>query len=233
MVFFYPTKEETPMHPKTLQFQQKLEREAALMGSHRKILGKSELAFLEEVWLPAMNGDTEGLHAEYPLKDFKGGQRFIDFVYTKNRIRLIIEIDGFTTHVRDISVAEYDDHLTRQNDLILAGWLVMRFSANLVERKPQICQRQLKQAIGHWWAITRMVMSSDDVDLWELREQRVVQMAIESGGSIRPAQLAEAFRISNSTAAAWMRKFTDRGVFTPIIVQKRITKYKLTHWGPQ
>jgi hypothetical protein len=218
------------MHPKILQFQQRLEREAALNGSHRKSLGKMELAFLEQVWLPAMNGDTEGLHAEYPLKDFKGGQRFIDFVYTKNRVRLIFEIDGFTTHVRDISVGEYDDHLTRQNDLMLAGWLVLRFSANQVERRPLICQRQLKQAIGHWWAITRTTMSSDDVDLWKLREQRVVQLAIENGGVIRPAHLAAAFRISNNTAVFWMKKFSEKGVFTPVFVQKRITKYILNQW---
>jgi very-short-patch-repair endonuclease len=136
------------MHPDLFKFIEQFEREAVEKGLYRSKVGEAELTFLNEVWGPAFHYNFEGLKVEYPLKDFKGGQRFADFVFIKNGAKILFEIDGFTTHARNISPGEFDDHLRRQNDLILSGWLVLRFSANQVQKQPQVCQRQLKQAFG-------------------------------------------------------------------------------------
>lgn len=95
-------------HPEITKFIDEHEREALLKGSYRKKLGRLELTFLEAVWGPAMGYSFAGLKAEYPLKDLKGGQRFADFVFVRNGMRLMIELDGFTTHARDISPTRSD-----------------------------------------------------------------------------------------------------------------------------
>lgn len=124
------------MHDSLARFIEEFHRDAALNGKYRNKIGEIELLFLELVWGVAFNFNFDGLKVEHPFLDFKGGQRFADFVYVKNGIRLAIEIDGFTTHARDLSPGEFNDHLLRQNDLVLSGWMVLRFSAWQVEHQP-------------------------------------------------------------------------------------------------
>ncbi|XEC95595.1 hypothetical protein AB6A23_03210 [Paenibacillus tarimensis] len=190
-------------------------------------LGKAELIFLEEVWGPAFNYDYNGLKAEYPFRDLKGGQRFADFVYVRNGVRLMIEIDGYTTHARDISPGDFNDHLTRQNDMVLSGWLLLRFSAWQVEKRPQICQRQLKQAIGHWWSLTYGKLSSAEMDLWEMRKQLIIQLAIRKGGKVKPVDLADEFNISNRTAIDWLQKLEKEGLVDGYSPNQRVVYYRL------
>lgn len=215
------------MHLNLVRFIEEFEREAALKGLYRKQLGHSELIFLKEVWGPAFHYNYDGLKAEYPLKDFKGGQRFADFVYIRNGVKLLIEIDGFTTHARDISPGDFDDHLVRQNDLILSGWLVIRFSSHQVEKRSHICQRQLKQALGHWWSLTHANFSAEDADIWKVRKHLVIQLAMRLNGKIKPCEIAAQFQIGNRSAVDWLKRFTAEGEFTSTSSGKRTTVYYL------
>ncbi|WP_052487061.1 hypothetical protein [Gordoniibacillus kamchatkensis] len=209
------------------QFVTQFERDAALNGSFRAKLGKSELAFLEQVWGPAFQYDFAGLKAEYPFKDFKGGQRFADFVYIRNGMKLVIEIDGFTTHARDITPGDFDDHLMRQNDLVLSGWLLLRFSASQVLQRPLVCQRQLKQAIGHWWSLAQTAAGGAFDDVWQRRLQQVTRIALQQGGSVRPADLTSGLGTHPRTAAKWLKRFELAGALQPAKQQKRTTRYVL------
>jgi hypothetical protein len=172
------------MHPEVVRFIAMFEQEAVRKGLYRKQLGKSELLFLDLVIGPALQYDFTGLSAEYPLKDFKGGDRFIDFVLIKEGMRIIYEIDGFTTHARDISPGEFDDHLRRQNELILSGWFILRFSTNQVERRAEYCQKQILQAIGHWWSLSH-ALDSRGAYSWTERKKRIIQLALRNKGTIR------------------------------------------------
>lgn len=218
------------MHHAVLQFIEEFERNALEKGLYRKKLGKGEIAFLTQVWGPAFQYNFEGLRAEYPFKDFKGGQRFADFVLIKNGAKIVFEIDGFTTHARNISPEEFEDHLTRQNDLILSGWLILRFSYRQVEKNPLPCQRQIKQAIGHWWSITQGALSVKHNDIWTLRQQSIVQIALRQNGLITPADVASEFSISNRSASLWLKRFATQGILLPSPHVKRVTSYRLAHF---
>lgn len=209
------------------QFIDQFQRKAALNGSFRAKLGNAEIAFLEQVWGPAFQYEFTGLKAEYPFKDFKGGQRYADFVYVRGGMKLVIEIDGFTTHARDITPGEFDDHLMRHNDLVLSGWLLLRFSAAQVSQRPLICQRQLKQAIGHWWSITQTSAAGAHNDLWQLRLQQVTRIALQQGGSVRPVDLTSGLGTHPRTAAKWLKRFEQTGALQPAKGQKRTTRYIL------
>ncbi|WP_127583413.1 DUF559 domain-containing protein [Paenibacillus koleovorans] len=217
-------------HPNLTQFIEEFEREARMKGHYRATLGEMELAFLNQVWGPEFQYNFSGLHAEYPFKDYKGGQRFADFVYVRSGIRLLMEIDGFTTHARNLVPSEFDDHLSRQNDLILSGWLVLRFSANQVQRHPQECKRVIKQAIGHWWSLTHAVVPAKDADVWAFRRQHLVHLAIRHRGNITPKHVASEFDITNEAAVKWLKRYRDEGTFTGNGEGQRVRSYRLSSY---
>ncbi|MFD0693749.1 hypothetical protein ACFQZT_06555 [Paenibacillus sp. GCM10027628] len=146
-------------------------------------------------------------------------------------MKLVIEIDGFTTHARDLSPSDFDDHLMRQNDLVLSGWLLLRFSANQVIQRPIICQRQIKQAIGHWWSVLRAEAagSTGRTDVWQLRKQQIISLALHQGGIIRPADLTSALGTHPRTAAKWLKRLSLTGDIQADKHQERITRY----WIPR
>lgn len=219
------------MHPNLLRFIESFNREAALSGTYRNKLDKSSLAFLEYVWGPSFDYNYDGLRAEHPFEDHKGGQRFADFVFIKNGMRLVIEIDGFTTHARDISPAEFNDHLIRQNDLVLSGWIILRFSAWQVTNHSQRCMFQLKQAIGHWWSIAYSADSSKQAKLWDIRKQLLIQMAMRRDGKLKPSEVAKEFQISNRTAIDWLQRYEQEGVLKSQPAKQRTTAYLLTSYN--
>lgn len=218
------------MHPELTRFIERFHKETQRTGQYRKSIGKYERIFLEKVWGPAFQHNFDGLHAEYPFKDFKGGDRFIDFVYIKGGIRLLIEIDGYTTHARDISPGEFDDHLTRQNDLVLSGWFILRFSAHQIEKRETVCQRQIIQAIGHWWTSNHGLFCAEEGQLWPLRKKLIIQLALRQEGIVRAADVSREFRISNRTAINWLARFSKEGILEPFRIKERITGYKLVNY---
>lgn len=211
-------------------FIQKFEREAAIKGYYRNKLGKMELIFLERVWGPAFDYCYDDLQAEHPFRDYKGGQRFADFVYVKNGVRLVIEIDGFTTHARDITSGEFNDHLSRQNDLILSGWLLLRFSAWQVEYQSERCQGQLMQAIGFLWSRAYGIDSAQPNQLWEIKKKLIVQMSMRRDGKIKPDEVAKHFSISPRTAINWLHRLRDEGILQCKADAKRVSYYSLTNY---
>lgn len=214
------------MHPEIEKFIREFEEEAARKGLYRRTLGKAERAFLSEVWGPAFDYRFEGLKAEYPFKDFKGGDRFIDFVYIQSGMKLLMEIDGFTTHARHISKGEFDDHLRRQNDLVLSGWTVLRFSAGQVVNQPAVCQRQITQAIGMWWTQTFGTGKAKD-HVWSLRKKMLLELAVQQKGPIKTAHICNWFRIERRTAHYWLQRFVREGLLEPVRVNQRVTAYQL------
>lgn len=68
------------------------------------------------------------------------GVRRIDFAFfTASKRKIAIELDGYFPHAKEVSKVDFDDQLKRQNELILAGWEVLRFSFNQLTESPQYC----------------------------------------------------------------------------------------------
>jgi very-short-patch-repair endonuclease len=72
-----------------------------------------------------------------------GGKRYrIDFAYPDQMIA--IEVDGEEGHV---SKRERQRQVTRQNDLVGAGWTVLRFTWDDVVLRPDVVARRIRQAL--------------------------------------------------------------------------------------
>ena len=87
------------------------------------------------------NGIT-GWRANAPVTIAGRKTRYPDVRF--DEIKLLVEIDGRTTH--DSSDAFDSDH-SRQNDLIDAGWTVLRFTARQVYNEPAMVVRTVRRNI--------------------------------------------------------------------------------------
>ncbi|WP_199615468.1 DUF559 domain-containing protein [Paenibacillus alkalitolerans] len=215
------------MHLAVARFIEKVEADARSIGKKRFKINHIEIAFLEEVFGPEFNYDFEGLEPQFPFKDYKDGNRFVDFIYRKGVIKIIIEIDGLTWHVTHISTEEFDDHQERQNDLLLSGgYLLLRFTANMVQKKPMLCRRQLMQAVGRCYTSATSSVPLDVNDIWSYRKHAVKQLADKTTRLIKPADLAAEFNITRRTAVYWLQRLSKEGYVLPVKKDKRIVGYK-------
>lgn len=72
----------------------------------------------------------------------------IDFaVNTTDGRRLALELDGFRTHVREMDPEQFGRQLRRQNELVLAGWQVLRFSFRQLTRETETCRQIVRRAL--------------------------------------------------------------------------------------
>lgn len=216
------------MHPAVEQLIDSYECRTRKGLWYRGPLNGLVTTFLDRVAGPVFDYDFRGITLEHPFRDFNGKLRFADVRYSDNIARSIFELDGYTTHARDVSVEQFDDHTERQNDLLLHGWFLLRFTSGMVMNKPEVCQRQLMQALGRWHYLRSGAFPIGDVDRYMARRSKIIRLAIRNGGGIRPADVAEAFSVSNQTAGSWLRDLCDQGMMIPDKDgMRRVRKYKL------
>lgn len=216
------------MHPAVMEYVRRYEESSKARGTEP--LNGLAIRFLEQVWGPAFDYRFEGLSAEHPFKDFSGRRRYADFRYEDGLSKTAIELDGYTTHARDITSEEFDDHVERQNDLLLNGWFLLRFTSGMVIHKPEICRRQLVQSIGAWHYLRLGGKPEEQRDQWERRKDKITRIANVRAGVVRPIDVAESLGISKQAAAAWLRRLAAEGFLEPAGGASRITFYRLRGW---
>jgi len=217
------------------------------------LLHPAVLLFLKQVWGPAFHYDYSGLTVEpvsgaWPEEPSPRGRQTesakdagqrrtldngcVELVYIRGQLKLRIELIELTAANKDAwrgaSEDDYAAYLTRHNELVLSGWLVLRFTAQQLEKRPQQCQAHIKQAIGHWWAMTKEPVQTEDTDIWTFRKRLLIRMAQERSGVLKPRDVAEAFQMTSRAAGNWLKRFQAEGVFTGVASkQNRLTRYKL------
>jgi hypothetical protein len=161
-------------------------RQGECLRRLEKGLGHAELKFLENIWWPIFH-QFDRLHPEYEIKDYNDGYRYIDFAYILPYFRVAIEIDGFGTHFRNITKWHFSDHCHRQNQLVIDGWTMIRFSYDDIAERPRLCQQTLQQLMGQW--------SRQSVALTEttVTEREVIRLITRSQRPITPAMSATSF----------------------------------------
>jgi very-short-patch-repair endonuclease len=71
-----------------------------------------------------------------------GRRLWLDLAYPE--LLIAIEIDGKAFHVL---AEDWEDDLDRQNAIMLAGWLVLRFTARAIRDDPEGCVERVRRAI--------------------------------------------------------------------------------------
>jgi Uncharacterized protein conserved in bacteria len=78
------------------------------------------------------------------------GLRRIDFaIETLEGRRIAVELDGYNAHVENLTRSDFDEQLSRQNELTCAGWTVLRFSFDQLRKNAELCRSTLHSAMNY------------------------------------------------------------------------------------
>ncbi|WP_134702697.1 DNA-binding response regulator [Ammoniphilus sp. YIM 78166] len=182
-------------------------------------LGNAEKMFLEKVWWPLFQ-HFDYLHPEYEIDDFKDGKRYLDFAYIRPTLSICIEIDGYGPHFRNVSRWQFSDNLERQNDLMIDGWFILRFSYDLVNDRPRRCQQTIQQMMG------RLLAWDDEMASLSSFERDVVRLAVQAG-DIRPCDVEKWLKVSDKTVKKILGGLVDKKLLVPSSGKVRVTSYRL------
>lgn len=95
-----------------------------------RITQESELLFVRDFLYPILGKEKiKFVIPQYPFIDSEGRSRRIDFGIIFNNKRIALEVNGETYHAEGIIPNEmFDDNLNRQNEILNAGWYLLRYS---------------------------------------------------------------------------------------------------------
>jgi very-short-patch-repair endonuclease len=180
----------------------------------------AEMLFLKQVWWPLFQ-HFRYLHPEYEVNDFKDGKRYLDFAYIRPTMQICFEIDGYGPHLQKISRWQFSDSLERQNQLVIDGWTVIRFSYDQVKEKPRRCQQIIQQVIGRWLG--------DELEQTALSlvEKEVIRLAIQKGEAISPIEVEKYLKLSSKTVRKVLSQLVEKQMLTPASGTVRVRSYQL------
>ncbi|KAB7668612.1 DNA-binding response regulator [Bacillus sp. B1-b2] len=181
---------------------------------------QAEMLFLKQVWWPLFH-HFKYVHPEYEVDDFKDGKRYLDFAYIRPTIRICFEVDGYGPHLKNVSRWQFSDNLERQNQLVIDGWTVIRFSYDQVKEQPRRCQQIVQQVIGQ--------CLSDELDQISLTfiEKEVLRLAIQKGEVISPKEVERYLKLSDKTVKKVLSQLVDKKMLIPASGIKRVRAYRL------
>lgn len=199
--------------------KRKGERRGRLERGH----GHAESLFLRNVWWP-VRGHFQHLHPEYEVMDWRGRSYFADFAWLPGNVRLIFEIKGFATHVRDMDRQKYSQELNRETFLYAMGYHVISFAYDDVERNPELCQTMLRMVLSKFES-----KSGPDFRAHQA-EREMIRFAVQQAEPIRPIDAVEHFGVDHKTAVNILQKLCSTGQMLPLYrgKGKRIVRYELT-----
>jgi very-short-patch-repair endonuclease len=85
---------------------------------------------------------------EIPLSS---GNKWVDFaIETTEGKRIAVELEGYNYHTKDLTPQKFDEQLLQQNELVCAGWTVLRFSVDqLLMGNVDQCQNLLYSVMNY------------------------------------------------------------------------------------
>ena len=95
-----------------------------------RIIQESEKLFVREFLYPLLGSEKiKFVIPQYPFLDSTGRNRRIDFAIKTEEQKIALEVDGETYHAEGVvKSVDFDDSLQRQNEMLLNGWKLLRFS---------------------------------------------------------------------------------------------------------
>ncbi|KRE32304.1 hypothetical protein [Paenibacillus sp. Soil724D2] len=188
-------------------------------------LGHAEKLFLQQVWWPAFS-NFDNLVPEYEIQDFRDGTRFLDFAFTREHVKLAIEIDGYGPHLQNITRSQFSDQWIRQNHLLLDGWKLLRFSFDDVKDKPRMCEQMIHQFMGKWFGTSH----SGQYSSCSFEDKEIIRMALLSNRKVKPNDVCSALNVEQQKARSLLHSLLSRGILIPGGRGKqRIHIYHLSH----
>lgn len=113
-----------------LEEKEEVSLEEYLEVFDKRITQESERLFVREFLYPLLGPKSiKYVVPQYPFLDSEGRSRRIDFALRYQNEKIALEVNGETYHGEGIIPNEmFDDNLNRQNEILNAGWFLLRYS---------------------------------------------------------------------------------------------------------
>ena len=197
--------------------RRKGERKGRLERGHRH----AETEFLRNVWWPLM-GNFDHLHPEFEVTDWRGHSYFADFAYLPpENLRLLIEIKGFNSHVRDMDRKKFCNELNRELFLQAIGYRLISLAYDDVAERPEQCQMLLRMFLDRFLPSRRTAQRA------VFAEKELVRFAAGLPGPVRPIDVCRHFGVNPRTAVRMLHRLRDKGWLRPASGTRRVTGYEL------
>ncbi|MFC5404002.1 DUF559 domain-containing protein [Cohnella soli] len=194
------------------------ERKGRLERGHRE----AEKLFCGNVWW-RVAGRFDQLHPEFEVLDWRGHSYFCDFVWITPYVKLVIEIKGFGSHVKEMDRQKYCNELNRETFLTAMGFQVISFAYDDVALRPELCINLLRMVMSRFQATT------DPIGMTTLAEKELVRLSCALGGMLRPLDVEKHLGLNHRTAVKTLRILCVKGLASPVAGAegKHIVRYTL------
>jgi hypothetical protein len=138
-------------------------------------------------------------------------------------VRIVFEIKGYSSHVKDMDRQKYCNELNRETFLAAMGYQVISFAYDDVEQRPDLCISLLRMLLGNYQA------SESPVSRALLAEKEIIRLAIALAQPIRPKDVMQHFEIDHKTAVIMLQKLCAKRWLVPSLrgEGKRLVRYEL------
>ncbi|MFC5404587.1 transcriptional regulator [Cohnella soli] len=117
----------------------------------RKGLSRGTVDFLRWIWFPVV-GSLDHLYAEYEVRDFNNGYRYLDLAYMPGHVKGCIEIQDYRSHARDIEASRFKDLCMKQSLLVLDDWFFLPIAYLSIQDDPGMCKQLVLSFVGKFLA---------------------------------------------------------------------------------
>lgn len=193
------------------------ERKGRLERGHQH----GEVVFLRNVWWPLL-GNFDYLHPEYEVMDWRGRSYFADFAWLPGHVKVICEIKGYGSHVRDMDRKKYCDELNRDMFLQGLGFRVVSFAYDDVAQRPELCITLLRMLLS------RYLPGRAPVDTRTLAEREVILLAFRLASPLRPKDVEAQLGVNHRAAVRHLHSLCAKGWLKPLVGRgSRVCRYAL------
>lgn len=183
--------------------------------------GFGEKLLLQQAWWPAV-GNFELLHPEYEFIGSDGNYYFMDFGYERLPKPSGVEVDSFSVHARDVDRDTFSRGLVRQNEIVLSGWNMLRFSIDKLKEDPLHCQRTIVRMLEHWYGEDNRAL----LDL-PLYQREIVRLAMRSTVPVTPEMASLILGKGLKLTRSQLHELVERGWLENVGGDARIRSYSL------
>lgn len=190
--------------------------------------GYGEKLLLQQAWWPVL-GTLENLHPEYEIIGADGEHYFIDLAYLRSPGPTALESDSYSSHARDIDRDQFARALDRQNEIVLTGWNILRFSIDKLKEDPRACQNTIRRMLVCWYG-----EESQHMDGLNIYQRELVRTAIRSSSPISVADACQLLGKKERFTRETLHSLVTMNVFEAASGNERIRTYQLSssrNWG--
>lgn len=187
-------------------------------------LGHGSIEFLRQIWFPAV-GNLDDLHAEWEVRDYHGGYRYIDLAYRPGGAKGAIEIQGYGSHARDLDTRRFKDLCWRHSLLALDGWTLLPVAYLSIREEPERCRQLALAFVGRFLSFDA---AGDGLSWLEEETLRYARRMLAPFGA---GELAGHLRVTDRHARLILRALAERKRIDIANDKQRYRMYRLSASG--